>query len=69
MIVMLVEATSVDQLVDRLRKGKYRSSNDVRAKSKWLNVQIFFISLIYLPQCIRRLQKTMTLLQVHKRCP
>jgi len=31
---MLVEVISVDQLVDRLRKGKYRSSNDVRAKSK-----------------------------------
>ena len=30
---MLVEVTSVDQLIDRLRKGKYRSKNDVLTES------------------------------------
>ena len=35
MVVMLVETTSVEQLVDRLRKGKYRSSSDVVAKSAY----------------------------------
>ncbi|KAH9950402.1 hypothetical protein B0H21DRAFT_723283 [Amylocystis lapponica] len=33
LVVMLVETTSVEQLVDRLKKGKYRSSQDIRAKS------------------------------------
>ena len=32
MVIMLVEVTSVDQLVDKLKKGKYRKSSDVRAK-------------------------------------
>lgn len=31
---MLVEVTSVDQLIDRLRKGKYRSKAEVLADSK-----------------------------------
>lgn len=30
---MLVEVTTVEQLIDRLKKGKYRSSNDILAKS------------------------------------
>ncbi|KAL0951264.1 hypothetical protein HGRIS_007978 [Hohenbuehelia grisea] len=30
LVVMLVDATSVDQLVDRLKKGKYRSSDEVK---------------------------------------
>jgi E3 SUMO-protein ligase PIAS1 len=34
MIVNLVEVTSVEQLVDRLKKGKYKSSNEILAKSK-----------------------------------
>lgn len=33
MTVFLVEVTTVVQLVDRLKKGKYRSSQDVLAKS------------------------------------
>lgn len=33
MTVFLVEVTTVMQLVDRLKKGKYRSSQDVLAKS------------------------------------
>ncbi|KAF8525164.1 PINIT domain-containing protein, partial [Hysterangium stoloniferum] len=32
MIVNLVEVTSVDQLVEKLRKGKYKSEGDIRAK-------------------------------------
>jgi E3 SUMO-protein ligase PIAS1 len=34
MVVMLVEVTTVEQLIDRLRKGKYRSSNEILGKSK-----------------------------------
>ena len=30
----LVEVTTVDQLIDRLRKGKYRSSNEIVSKSE-----------------------------------
>ncbi|KAI0094836.1 PINIT domain-containing protein [Irpex rosettiformis] len=32
LVVMLVEVTTVDQLVDRLRKGKFVSTNEVMAK-------------------------------------
>jgi E3 SUMO-protein ligase PIAS1 len=32
-VVMLVEVTTVDQLVDRLKKGKYRDSESVLADS------------------------------------
>ncbi|KAJ3538088.1 hypothetical protein NM688_g6572 [Phlebia brevispora] len=32
LVVMLVEVTSVDQLVERLRKGKYKSSSEIVAK-------------------------------------
>ncbi|KAH7883534.1 PINIT domain-containing protein, partial [Phlebopus sp. FC_14] len=38
MSVMLVEATTVAQLVDRLKKGKYRSSEDIMAKSRSLSL-------------------------------
>ena len=31
---MLVEVTTVDGLVNELKKGRYRSSNDVRRKSE-----------------------------------
>ncbi|KZT30596.1 hypothetical protein NEOLEDRAFT_1126188 [Neolentinus lepideus HHB14362 ss-1] len=34
LVVMLVETTTVEQLVDRLQKGKYRSREDVLAKMK-----------------------------------
>lgn len=34
MVVMLVEVTTVEQLIDRLRKGKYRSGSEILAKSK-----------------------------------
>ncbi|PSS37690.1 hypothetical protein PHLCEN_2v514 [Hermanssonia centrifuga] len=44
MVVMLVEVTTVDQLITRLRKGKYKSSSEILAKSvsyqilaKWAN--------------------------------
>ncbi len=33
MVVMLVEVTTVDQLITRLRKGKYKSSSEILAKS------------------------------------
>jgi E3 SUMO-protein ligase PIAS1 len=33
MVVYLVEVSSVDQLVEKLKKGKYRSESEVRAKS------------------------------------
>lgn len=42
MVVMLVETTSVEQLVDRLRKGKYRSSSDVVAKSAYSDLPCIF---------------------------
>ncbi|PIL31883.1 transcription factor [Ganoderma sinense ZZ0214-1] len=32
LVVMLVEVTSVDQLIDRLRKGKYKSKDDILAQ-------------------------------------
>jgi hypothetical protein len=31
---MLVEATAVDQLVDKLKKGKYRNHEDIVAQSE-----------------------------------
>lgn len=31
---MLVEATTVEQLVDKLKKGKYRNHEDIVAQSK-----------------------------------
>ena len=34
LVVMLVEATSVDQLIERLRKGKYKSRDDILAESR-----------------------------------
>lgn len=33
-IVMLVEVTSVDELIDRLKKGKFVSKEDVLAESE-----------------------------------
>ncbi|KAL1951848.1 hypothetical protein VTO73DRAFT_997 [Trametes versicolor] len=36
--VMLVEVTSVDQLIDRLRKGKYRSKAEVLADMRKANI-------------------------------
>lgn len=35
LVVMLVEVTTVEQLVDRIKKGKYKSSNEILAKSEW----------------------------------
>ena len=35
LVVMLVEVTTVDQLVERLRKGKYRPATDVLTDSEW----------------------------------
>jgi len=32
---MLVQVTSIDQLVERLKKGKFRSSADVLTRSKF----------------------------------
>ncbi|KAI0788482.1 PINIT domain-containing protein [Abortiporus biennis] len=32
LVVMLVEVTSVDQLIDRLKKGKYKTSNEILTK-------------------------------------
>ena len=40
MVVMLVEVTTVEQLIDRLRKGKYRSSSDVLAKSMSVTIPL-----------------------------
>lgn len=34
MTVILVETKTVDQLVENLKKGKYKSEEDIRAKSK-----------------------------------
>lgn len=36
---MLVEVTTVDELVEKMKKGKYRSSSDVQGKSKYLRVK------------------------------
>lgn len=47
MTVFLVEVTTVGQLVDRLKKGKYRSSQDVLAMSGLH----FYISLSKLISC------------------
>ena len=33
MVVMLVEVTTVEKLIDRLQKGKYRSNTEILAKS------------------------------------
>lgn len=33
LVVMLVEVTTVEQLIDRLKKGKYKSSEQILAKS------------------------------------
>ncbi len=45
---MLVEVTSVDQLIDRLRKGKYRSKAEVLADSKRPLCPGWFTSLLFL---------------------
>lgn len=34
---MLVEVTSVDQLIERLRKGKYKSKDDILTQSAWFS--------------------------------
>ncbi len=34
LVVMLVEITTVDELVDRLKKGKSRSHDETKAKSE-----------------------------------
>lgn len=34
LVVMLVEATTVDQLIDSLKKGKYKSKDEILAKSR-----------------------------------
>ncbi|CAL1695654.1 unnamed protein product [Somion occarium] len=34
MVAMLVEVTTVDQLIDRLRKGKYKSNTEILAKMR-----------------------------------
>lgn len=39
MVVNLVEVTSVDQLVEKVKKGKYKSSEEIMAKSKALLFQ------------------------------
>ena len=44
MIVYLVEVTSVEQLVDKLKKGKYKSEDEIRIKSMFL----FHILVIFL---------------------
>jgi hypothetical protein len=36
MVVYLVEVTTVEQLVEKLKKGKYKSEADVRAKSQFV---------------------------------
>lgn len=44
MTVILVEGKTVEQLVENLKKGKYKSEEDIRAKSMlfyWLAVMIF----------------------------
>lgn len=33
---MLVEVTTVEQLIERLRKGKYKTGNEILTKSKWV---------------------------------
>lgn len=48
LIVFLVEVSSVDELVDRLRKGKFRSFEEIKAQStslltdEGLCVNVFF---------------------------
>ena len=47
---MLVEVTTVEQLVDRLKKGKFVSANEVTTKSKHLALFISMalnISLVF----------------------
>ena len=34
LVAMLVEVTTVEQLIDRLKKGKYKSSDEVLTKSE-----------------------------------
>jgi hypothetical protein len=46
MTVFLVEVTTVMQLVDRLKKGKYRSSQDVLAKSGLIFLALLLTKLI-----------------------
>ena len=46
MTVFLVEVTTVMQLVDRLKKGKYRSIQDVLAKSGLLFLFLLLTELI-----------------------
>jgi E3 SUMO-protein ligase PIAS1 len=46
---MLVEVTSVEQLVDTLKKGKFRSSQEIRQKSKTLiKSQSFVTDVLFL---------------------
>lgn len=42
LMVYLVEISTVDQLVDRLRKGKFKTADDVRAESEFSIGIIFY---------------------------
>lgn len=42
---MLVEVTTVEQLIERLRKGKYKTGNEILTKSK--SVQYEYLSLTH----------------------
>lgn len=55
LVVMLVEVTTVEQLIDRLKKGKYRSSNDILAKSTFSYItSLGFFLLTFLPLLVRQ---------------
>jgi hypothetical protein len=59
MVVNLVEMTSVDELVDKVKKGKYRNSSEILAKkSRNSNLLLeLYYELIFCRRggsCIRR---------------
>lgn len=45
MVVMLVEVTSVDQLVERLKKGKFKGKEEIVRTSQY-NVPVLFVTVI-----------------------
>ena len=44
MIVNLVEVTSVDQLVEKVTKGKYKNNDEIMAKSRTSSLQAFNVT-------------------------
>ena len=68
MVVMLVQVTTVNQLIERVKKGKFRSREEVLAQRTYTNSSMQF-PLMFIGHQERRLpkMKTMTSLPVRRK--